>query len=337
LTTITHDLPNEAGLESVPLAPRSMAREFWHRLKKSRLAQACLAVCAIYAMVGLASFLPVFDRKINQTISAEKTYAPPNLFERSADHRIIGLKPPAYWLGLDFQGRSVTWRLLYGTRVALLITIAASALSLSIGTVLGITAGFFPGRVDDLITWLFSTVSSIPWLLLVISMAYAIQGNEPIQTLRSHETLQRIFGGVTTVVLALGLTDWVGLCRLMRGEVIKLRERDFVIAGRALGLTNARILFRHILPNTFHLVIITFSINAVAYVQVEVVLAFLGLGITDKPSWGRMIDDAKLELLRGVWWQLVAATAAIFVLSLALNLLGDFLRDALDPKLRGVE
>jgi ABC-type dipeptide/oligopeptide/nickel transport system permease subunit len=340
VTAITHDLPNDAGAELMPAgleAPRSMAREFLHRLKKSFLAQVCLAVCIVYGLIGVASFLPVFDRKINENLNADKTYAPPAIFKRGGDNQIVGVNPPAYWFGLDFQGRSVFWRVLYGTRVALLITICASILSLGIGTVLGIMAGFFGGWVDDLITWLFSTVSSIPWLLLVIAMAYAIQGNDPLPGIQKHAALQRIFGGVTTVIIALGLTDWVGLCRLMRGEVIKLRERDFVIAGRALGLGNARILFRHILPNTFHLVIITFSINAVAYVQVEVVLAFLGLGITDKPSWGRMIDDAKLELLRDVWWQLTAATVAIFILSLALNLLGDFLRDALDPRLRGVD
>ncbi len=110
------------------------------------------------------------------------------------------------------------------------------------------------------------------------------------------------------MILPLGLTDWVGLCRLIRGEVIKLRDLDFVVAARALGLGQPRILFRHILPNTFHIILITFSLSSVAYVQVETILAFLGLGITSKPSWGRMIDDSKLELLRGVWWELTAAT-----------------------------
>jgi ABC-type dipeptide/oligopeptide/nickel transport system permease subunit len=137
------------------------------------------------------------------------------------------------------------------------------------------------------------------------------------------------------VILSLGLTDWVGLCRLVRGEVIKLRDSDMVAAGRALGLSEFRILFRHILPNVSHIIIITFTISAVGYLQVEVVLAFLGLGVTSKPSWGRMIDDAKLSLLRGDWWEVTAATAAIFIICMALNLLGDSLRDALDPKLRG--
>ena len=110
-------------------------------------------------------------------------------------------------------------------------------------------------------------------------------------------------GGLPTVVIALGLTDWVGLCRLIRGEVIKLRDQDFVVAARAMGLGGRRIMTRHILPNTFHIVLITFSLSSVGYVQAETVLAFLGLGITTKPSWGKMIDDSRLELLQGVWWQ----------------------------------
>jgi peptide/nickel transport system permease protein len=143
--------------------------------------------------------------------------------------------------------------------------------------------------------------------------------------------------GVPTIVLALGLTSWVGLCRLIRAEVLKHRERDYVVAARAAGVKNARILFRHILPNVFHIVIINFSLGLAAYVQAEVVLSFLGMGVTDRPSWGRMIDDAKLELLKGVWWQMAAATAAIFIFSLAVNIFGDALRDALDPRLRGVD
>lgn len=321
--------------DAVPPEPaRSLASDAWRRILHSKLSLICLLVVAIYLVVGLASLLPVFDRKITEPLNDGAPYQPPRLFEQRADGS-QHLLTPAYWLGTEFQGRSVFWRVLYGTRIALLITVCASAMSLGIGTVLGVISGYFGGWVDDLITWLYSTISSVPWLLLVIAMAYAIQGRTT--TGEGHNALMRLLGGTFTVIMSLGLTDWVTLCRLMRGEVIKLRDRDFVAAARAMGLGHWRILFRHILPNTTHLIIITFSLGAVSYVQVEVVLAFLGLGITDKPSWGKMIDDAKLELLRGVWWQVTAATVAIFVLCLALNILGDALRDALDPKLRGVE
>jgi peptide/nickel transport system permease protein len=337
VTIISHDLPNQPGTGIVPTgdgpggavdAPDSLTRDAWRRLRRSKLAMASLVIVTLYALVGLASLLPFFDEKINEQLG-EKTYQAPTFTLPDGT-----VAPPAYWLGLEVQGRSVFWRLLYGTRVALLITVCASAISLFIGTLLGVLAGYFGGWVDDLITFIYSVVNSIPWLLLVIAMAYVIQGREDI-SLGNETWVQKWLGGIATVILAMGLTDWVGLCRLMRAEVLKVRERDFVTAGRAMGLGHFRILFRHVLPNTFHLVIITFSLGAVSYVQVEVILAFLGLGITDKPSWGRMIDDAKLELQRGVWWQVTAATVAIFILSLALNLLGDFLRDALDPRLRG--
>ncbi len=187
-------------------------------------------------------------------------------------------------------------------------------------------SGYFGGWVDSLVIWLFTTLNTIPWILLVISMIYALKG----RTFFGHE-----LSDMTIVILSLGLTGWTGLCRLVRGEVLRVRELDYITAARALGDSTPRILFRHVVPQTFHLAIINGSLSTVAYVQAEVVLSFLGLGISRDPSWGRMIDDAKLELLRGVWWQLTAATVAIFILSLAMNFLGDALRDALDPRLSG--
>ncbi len=296
--------PAQGGDES-----RTLWGDAWLRLRRRPSTVICLAIVALYLLIGLASFLPVFERKANDSIADD--YKPPTL---TSFDRLIGT---------DIQGRPVIWRLLYGTRVALLITIFASILSLGIGVTLGVIAGYFGGWIDDIIVWLYTTISSIPWILLMIAFVYALK--------------QYDLHPILMIVLALGLTDWVGICRLMRGEVIKHRDRDYVHAARAAGVGTPRILSRHILPNVFHLVIITFSLNAVTYVQAEVVLTFLGLGITAEPSWGRMIDDAKLELLRGVWWQAVAATAAIGILCLALNILGDALRDALDPKLRGVD
>jgi len=305
---------------TLPVAPqsdedasRSLWADAWKRLSRRPSAMICMAIVAIYLLIGLASFLPVFTRKIDQAVA--DGYQGPRLRDDSGRIKFD------LWLGTDIQGFPVIWRLLYGTRVALMITIYASILSLGIGVTLGMLAGYFGGWIDEIITWLFTTVSSIPWVLLMIALVYALKGME--------------LDPVVMIVLALGFTDWVGICRLIRGEVLKHRDRDYVQAARAAGVGTPRILARHILPNVFHLVIISFSLGAVAYVQAEVVLTFLGLGITGRPSWGRMIDDAKLELLRGVWWQAVAATAAIGILCLALNLLGDALRDALDPRLRG--
>jgi ABC-type dipeptide/oligopeptide/nickel transport system permease subunit len=318
-----------------PDLPRGNEREGWRRLISQPLPLICLLIVAAYVVTGVLSFFPFFERHINEPLGAQKTFAPPALHQTWQDGTVT--IAPSRWLGLDFQGRSVLWRVLYGCRIALTITVCASVIAISIGVVLGLLAGYFGGWIDDLIIWLYSTVSSVPWLLLVIAMAYVIQNAQSIHAAEAPTGWRAFFGETPTVIFALGFTDWVGLCRLLRGEVLKLRDQDFVIAARAMGLNNGRIMLRHILPNTFHIVIITFSINAVSYVQVEVVLAFLGLGITSKPSWGRMIDDSKLEMLRGIWWELAAATFAIFVLCLALNLLGDALRDALDPRLRGTK
>jgi ABC-type dipeptide/oligopeptide/nickel transport system permease subunit len=314
--TVITQTPNAPEVVESDLAerPRSLSRDAFAKMRSSRFSMVCLGIVVLYVLVGLLSFTPFMENQIIRKVGG--VYDPPRW------------GTPAVLFGTDIQGRSVFWRTLYGTRIALTITVITSIISIGIGTTLGVIAGFFGGWIDVIIVWLFTTLSSVPWILLVIALAYSLQ---------THEVLNQYFAGLPVVIVSLGLTDWVGLCRLLRGEVFKHRERDYVMAARAAGAGNTRILVRHILPNVFHIIIITFSLGAVGYVQAEVALTFLGLGISSKPSWGRMIDDSRLELLRGAWWQLTAATVAIFILCLALNILGDALRDAMDPRLRGVE
>ncbi len=141
--------------------------------------------------------------------------------------------------------------------------------------------------------------------------------------------------GLLAVYLALGLTSWVNLCRLIRGEVIRHKDREYIQAASAIGCGHFRKLFLHIIPNVFHIVIINFSLQFQVAIKSEVILSYLGLGVQERPSWGTMINDSKLELARGIWWQLAAATIAMMIIVLAFNLLGDALRDSLDPKLKG--
>ena len=241
-------------------------------------------------------------------------------------------QPPgaAHWFGTDIYGRDVLAKTVYGARVALSVALIASTLTVLIGVILGMMAGFFGGIIDDLISWLYSTLQTIPYILLILAFAFILR--ERIFKIGEWQFRIR---GISSVYLALGLTGWVGLCRLIRGEVIKHRDRDYVLAARALGASPGRIMVKHLIPNVFHLVIITFSLGFVSYIHAEVILSFLGLGVRNSPSWGVMIDDAKLELARGVWWQLAAATGAIFFISLALHIFADTLRDALDPRLIG--
>ena len=143
--------------------------------------------------------------------------------------------------------------------------------------------------------------------------------------------------GIAGVYLGIGLTTWVNLCRLMRAEVMKHRDRAYVMAARSLGYGSWRIIFRHILPNVFHIVIITFSIRFPAAIGTEVFMSFLGIGVQGEPSWGIMIGNARLRLWQGMWWEMTAVTVAILLVVLAFNLVGDALRDALDPRLRAKE
>lgn len=227
--------------------------------------------------------------------------------------------PPSseHWFGTDIFGRDVFKKILRGTQVAMSVGVAAALISIPIGVILGALAGYFGGWVDDFITWLYTTISSIPNIMLLISITM-ILGK-----------------GLVAVYIALGATSWVTLCRLIRGEVMKHKEREYVQAASAIGGGHVRKLFRHIMPNVTHIVIINTSLQFQIAIKSEVILSYLGIGVQGEPSWGTMIDDAKLELSRGVWWQLAGATLAMFLVVLAFNLLGDALRDSLDPKLKG--
>jgi peptide/nickel transport system permease protein len=225
--------------------------------------------------------------------------------------------PGGHLLGTDILGRDVLHRTLKGARVALLIGGLTSLIVIPLALLLGISAGYFGGRVDDAVFFVMSTLASIPTLLLLIALVMAL-GRGPVQ-----------------VCVALGVTSWVGMCRVVRAETLKLRELDFVQAARALGVSELRILWRHVLPNLMHLVVITFVLLFSTLVLSEAILAWLGLGLDG--SWGQMIDQARDELAREpiVWWNLAAASGALFALILAVNLVADAVRDVLDPRTAG--
>jgi peptide/nickel transport system permease protein len=221
--------------------------------------------------------------------------------------------PGRHWLGTDILGRDVLHLTLKGVRIALLIGGLTSLIVIPLALVLGISAGYFGGRIDDIVFFLISVLASIPSLLLLIALIMAL-GRGPVQ-----------------VCIAMGVTSWVGFCRIVRGESLKLRELDYIQAARALGLSELRIVWRHVLPNLMHIVVITFVLLFSGLVLSEAILAWLGIGIDG--SWGQMIDQARDELARDpiIAWNLLAASAALFGLILAVNRLGDAVRDILDP------
>jgi peptide/nickel transport system permease protein len=225
--------------------------------------------------------------------------------------------PGAHPLGTDIIGRDVLHLALKGARVALLIGGLTSLIAIPLALLFGVGAGYFGGRFDDFVFFLISTLASMPGLLLLIALIMAMGR------------------GTLSVCVALGVTSWVGFCRLARAETLKLRELDYVRAARVLGVSEPGIIFRHILPNLAHLIVITFVLMFSGLVLSEAVLSWLGIGVDG--SWGQMIDGARNELSREpvVWWNIAAAGTALFTLILAVNSVGDAVRDVLDPRTQG--
>jgi peptide/nickel transport system permease protein len=220
--------------------------------------------------------------------------------------------------GADKWGRDVLLKAVKGTETSLLVGFAAALLATFLGTVFGAQAGYFGGRVDDFFNWLYSVITSIPYLLLILAVAAVLNQK-----------------GTLTVVLILGLTGWTGIFRLVRAEYMKHKVREYVQAAYAMGASNNRRMFVHILPNVSHVVLVQMSLHVVLFIKSEVILSFLGFGVgVDTVSWGSMLNEAQSELLIGKWWQLAAATAAMALLITAFSLYTDALRDALDPRLK---
>lgn len=236
----------------------------------------------------------------------------------------------AVCLGTDAQGRSIFFRAVYSIKVALLIGVVVAAFSVIVGALLGAAAGYFGGWVDHLVNWVFSVFSSIPGLVLLVVIAYAFTDFD----VNLFGTEFKLGKSLFPVYVALGMTFWVGTCRVIRGETMKLKQLEYVQAARTAGFGSFRILTRHVLPNTAHLMLINFSLLLIGAIKSEVILSYLGLGVKDQPSWGIMIRDAGAngDVISGFFWQIGTATVFMFVLVLAFNILSDALQDAFDPK-----
>ncbi len=225
------------------------------------------------------------------------------------------------FLGTDNQGRSIFLRALYSIGVAMKVGVVVGLISVIIGSILGGAAGYFGGFVDTIITWIFTTFSSIPSLVLLVLLAYMFTGS-------------RFEGTLVPLYIAFIATYWIGPCRQIRGETLKIKQLEYVHAAQALGLNRFTILVKHILPNAVHLMLINFSLLFIGAIKGEVILTYLGLGL--KPgagtSWGIMISQARPEVIQGFFWQIGTATFLMFVLVLAFNILSDALQDAFDPK-----
>ncbi|MEO7711705.1 MAG: ABC transporter permease [Gemmatimonadaceae bacterium] len=223
---------------------------------------------------------------------------------------------PTHWLGTDIQGRDVWARLVYGARVSLSAGIVSQAIALLIGLSMGLIAGYYGGWIDELVMRLADVTLAFPTLLLLIAMAAALQPS------------------LGVVFLTIGIVGWAGMARLVRGQVLVVRQLEFVHASRALGARDTRIVLRHVLPSVVAPVLIAATLGVAAAIMAESALSFLGLGVQPPtPSWGSMIADGRdLNQLRNAPWTSLAPGLAIGSAVLGFNLLGDALRDALDPR-----
>jgi len=269
--------------------------------RRNRLAIIGLVVLvALYLVAVLAPFIAPYD-PIAQRDIVRTGYLSPSL-----EHP----------LGTDRFGRDVLSRILYGARISLSIGFLATAISITLGTLLGAVAGYFGGKVDAAIMRFTDMVLSFPRLILLILIVSLFSP------------------GLGIIIVVLGLTQWPGTTRIVRGDVLSLREREFIQAARALGFSRARVILRHLIPNVLAPVIVTATLGIGNTIVLEAGLSFLGIGVqAPTPSWGNMVNEGRDNLINA-WWVATFPGLTIVMVVLAFNLVGDGLRDALDPRLR---
>jgi peptide/nickel transport system permease protein len=294
---------------------RSQWSDAWRRLRRNKMTMVFMGIIAVYVVIAIIS--PFLFSDWNAAHDYSNRNAPPSL---------------QHPLGTDALGRSVLQKTLLGAHVSMTVAFMANSIAIPLGMLLGAIAGFWGRKIDDIIVWFYTTLASIPGIILLIALKFAFEG----KILFERTFFELDLSGMAGVYIALGIISWIGTCRLVRAETMKLKELDYVVAARASGRNGFAILLRHIFPNVFHIGIINFSLGFVSAISAEVILSFLNLGVQELPSWGKMINEARMDLVVGRWWEFAAAVVATFIIVLAWNIFGDRLRDALDPRLKNV-
>ena len=277
----------------------------WDRFRKNKLA--VIGSVMFLIIIFLVVFGPMISPYDRDTLDFTSMKQPP-----SATH----------WFGTDELGRDYFTRWMYGGRISLMVGVIVTALSVIIGTIVGGVAGYFGGWVDNLLMRMTEIVAAWPFLALVITISAALQGRVPSD--------KKMY----LVMMILGLIGWTGLARMIRGQILTLREQEFMEAAKALGISDTAQIFRYLIPNTLAYIIVFAMIRMGAAILSEAGLSFLGLGVTPPvPTWGNMIQYAKSSYnLKNLPWLWVPPGMGIFFAVMSINLLGEGLRDALDPK-----
>ncbi len=312
------------GETSPAVVGRTPWQIFWLRFRRDRVALVGFAFIVLLTTVAICAPL----------IAQHVAHRGPNETNTDLTDALgLPLVGPSkdYWFGVDTVGRDVFVRTAYGARTSLTVAVIATSFSVVIGVVLGTFAGFFRGKVDTTVSRLIDIVLSLPVLLLAIGIAGAC-------SITAEGCLNGVIQpGISLVVVIIALFSWPYIARIVRGQVLTLREKEFVEAARSQGASDMRIMFREILPNVVAPIIVYTTLIIPNNILFEASLSFLGVGIpSTTPSWGRMIADASSgQLYTAAWWMLAAPGVALVLTTLAFNLVGDGLRDALDPRMGG--
>jgi ABC-type dipeptide/oligopeptide/nickel transport system permease subunit len=270
------------------------AANTWRRLRQDRAGLAGLAIVGLFATLALLSWLGLLGSGW-APVSGQAWEGP------STQH----------WFGTNLLGQDVFDRAMYSTGKAFRLGISVTLLAIGLGALLGGAAGWHRGKVvDEFILWLMGVLDSIPFYLFAAALAFALGGSE------------------WAMLLAMGATFWTGTARLIRGEVIRLREREFVLSARAIGLPGRLVLWRHILPNSLNLLLVQATLTFVAAIKTEVILSFLGMGVKHGVSWGLMLAESTQDVLTGQFANFLSASGLLFLLLLGFNLLADALQEA---------
>ncbi|MCF6288793.1 MAG: ABC transporter permease [Proteobacteria bacterium] len=270
----------------------------WYKFKRDSMGKIGAFIVLIYLIIAIGVWFGIWGGAWSATSDA--------LWQGPSQ---------AHWFGTNVIGQDVLTRVVYSTKVAFEVGFTVAVLSTILGAVLGALSGFYSGTfIDAIILWLMGVLDSIPFYLFVAAVAFALKDNP------------------FAMHIAMIVTFWTGTARVVRGEVIKLKSQEFVEAARSIGVTENKIIFKHIMPNTSHILLVQSTIAFVAAIKSEVILSFLGLGVKDGVSWGLMISESTQDVLAGHFNNFVSSSVFLFILVIAFNMFSDSMQDALDPK-----
>ena len=310
MATTTFDTPLLEREKTSVLTPRQL---IWRRFRKHRMAligMIGVSVLLLYVIIG--SFF-VTEAQANAVDLKARLSAPSE----------------THWMGTDSTGRDIFARTIHGGQISLIVGVLAVLLSVSLGTVIGGFAAYYGGWVDALLMRFTEAMLSIPSLFLLIVLGKFI--GRDVQTITLFGTT--FSGSVVIVIIVIGLTSWMSLARIVRANVLSLREMDYISVSKSLGASHMRIFFRHLIPNTMGAIIVSSTLGLAGAILLEAYVSFLGLGIQPPTaSWGNMLTAAQTFIQKGSWWMWVFPSLFIVLTILCINLVGDGLRDAFDPR-----